>query len=158
MDKKAIKKKIGKTTVFTIRLVNLAVIVGGIVIFNNISARRTAAEEKSARKYEEESLRVAELAEEETEALYEDGTYQGQAKGYGGQIVMEVDIKNGKIAEIRNIEAEKEDSAYFQPALALTERIIKKQSTDIDTVSGATFSSKGILGAVDEALRKAEKK
>lgn len=34
-------------------------------------------------------------------------------------------------------------------------KIIDEQRTDLDVVSGATFSSNGIMGAVEDALKKA---
>ena len=49
-----------------------------------------------------------------------------------------------------------EDSAYLSQAESVIDSILSAQSTDVDTVSGATFSSTGILNAVDEALGKAE--
>ena len=52
---------------------------------------------------------------------------------------------------------EKEDAAYFDAASSLLDTILEEQSTDVDTVSGATFSSNGIIHATEDALRKAEK-
>ena len=49
-----------------------------------------------------------------------------------------------------------EDSAYLSQAESVIDSILSAQSTDVDTVSGATFSSTGILNAVDAALGKAE--
>ena len=49
-----------------------------------------------------------------------------------------------------------EDSAYLSQAESVIDSILSAQSTDVDTVSGATFSSTGILNAVDDALGKAE--
>ena len=52
---------------------------------------------------------------------------------------------------------EKEDAAYFDAASSLLDTILEEQSTDVDTVSGAPFSSNGIIHATEDALRKAEK-
>ena len=49
-----------------------------------------------------------------------------------------------------------EDSAYLSQAEGVINSIISAQSTDVDTVSGATFSSTGIINAVNDALGKAE--
>lgn len=53
------------------------------------------------------------------------------------------------------VSAEKEDAAYFEAAQGVIDEILEMQSTDVDVVSGATFSSNGILGAVEDALGKA---
>ena len=75
---------------------------------------------------------------------YKDGTYTGEADGFGGTIQVEVKIEKSKIAEINVISAEKEDGAYLSMAKDMIPKIIDAQSADIDTISGATFSSTGI--------------
>ena len=65
-------------------------------------------------------------------------------------------IKNQTIRSI-NILSNSDDAAFFNRAKeGVTASIIAKQSTDVDTVSGATFSSTGIINAVVDALGKAE--
>ena len=49
-----------------------------------------------------------------------------------------------------------EDSAYLSQGEGVISSILSAQSTDVDTISGATFSSTGILNAVTDALGKAE--
>lgn len=91
------------------------------------------------------------------QAVYQDGTYGGMGKGFGGDIEVSVIIENGTIAAIDIVSAEGEDEAYFQAGKEIIRTIIDEQSTDVDSVSGATFSSTGIKNAVSEALKKAEK-
>ena len=50
-----------------------------------------------------------------------------------------------------------DDEAFFQRAMGVVKNVLKTQSTEVDTVSGATYSSKGILGAIQNALKQAEK-
>lgn len=88
--------------------------------------------------------------------VYKDGTYTGEAQGYGGTIQVEVTLSGDEITSINVTRAPGEDSAYLSQAESVIDSIISAQSTDVDTVSGATFSSTGILNAVDEALGKAE--
>ena len=88
---------------------------------------------------------------------YQDGVYEGEAQGYGGTVAVELTIENGKFADLTVVSAEKEDAAYFDVASSLLDTILEEQSTDVDTVSGATFSSNGIIHATEDALRKAEK-
>lgn len=88
--------------------------------------------------------------------VYKDGTYTGEADGYGGTIQVEVTLASDEITSINVVSAPGEDSAYLSQAESVIDSILSAQSTDVDTVSGATFSSTGILNAVDDALGKAE--
>ncbi len=90
-------------------------------------------------------------------ATWKDGTYTGSGQGFGGQIVTEVTVEDSQITNIEITEAEGEDPAYLKTASEIIDEILEKQSVEIDTVSGATFSSGGILEAVGAALKEAEK-
>lgn len=81
-----------------------------------------------------------------------DGTYEGSANGFSGKIKVSVVIKNQTIWSI-NILSNSDDEAFFNRAKeGVTASILAKQSTDVDTVSGATYSSRGIINAVKDAL------
>ena len=86
---------------------------------------------------------------------YKDGTYTGSARGFGGNVSVRVTIKNGKIANIAIISSANETPSYFAKAKAVISRIIKSQTPNVDTVSGATYSSNGIINATKVALKKA---
>lgn len=114
---------------------------------------------------EEESREVPEDAEEKNESAapgeekapegtYTDGVYEGTGTGYGGPLKVEVTIHGGRIAEIR-IASHSENEPFFSRAASLTETICAEQSTDVDTVTGATLSSGAILAAVGQCLEKA---
>ena len=85
---------------------------------------------------------------------YVDGTYYGEGEGYKSDIRVVVSIVNGMISQI-DIVSQDDDAAYFNRAKSLIPSIVSKQTTAVDTVSGATFSSEGILAAVEDALRQA---
>ncbi len=104
-----------------------------------------------------ETSSVTETSEEEDSSLYRDGEYEGSAKGFGGEIVMKVTIENGEIADIEIESADKEDRAYLESASSIVNDMLDAQSADVDTVSGATFSSTGIREATKQALEKAMK-
>lgn len=93
--------------------------------------------------------------EAEENGLYQDGTYTGEAEGFGGVISVSVTIAGGQISQINILSADKEDGAYLAMAEEMIPVIIEKQSAQVDTVSGATFSSGGIKNAVLQALEKA---
>lgn len=90
------------------------------------------------------------------EGAFKDGTYTGEGSGYGGTIQVEVTLADQEITDISVVSAPGEDGAYLSQAEGVIDSVISAQSTDVDTVSGATFSSTGILNAIDDALGKAE--
>ena len=85
---------------------------------------------------------------------YKDGTYYGTGTGFGGTLKVQVVISGGKISSIQIIETS-DGSAYISKASSLINSIIANQSTNVDTVSGATYSSVGIIQAVRNALSQA---
>lgn len=89
------------------------------------------------------------------EGGYKDGTYQGSGTGFGGTITVEVTISGGKIASITVLSAAGETASYFASAQGVISRIISGQTPNVDAVSGATYSSNGIIQAVQNALAKA---
>ena len=66
-------------------------------------------------------------------------------------------VKDGKIEAVEVTSAEKEDSAYLAMAEDIIPKIIEAQSAEVDTISGATFSSTGIKNAAEQALEQAVK-
>ena len=117
---------------FWIRTINVCVIVAALIGYSKVT-----------------------LAHEQTDAAaYTDGIYQGTATGFGGDITVEVTITDGRIAAVDILSAEKEDSAYLTMANDIIPEILDAQSADVDTISGATFSSTGIKNATAQALAK----
>lgn len=102
---------------------------------------------------ESDSSSVEKAAVQDASA-YKDGTYYGTGKGFAGTMKVKVDIVGGKIASI-SIVSTKDGDSYVKSASSLLDTIVKKQSTNVDTVSGATFSSRGIISAVRSALSQA---
>ena len=123
-------------------------------------AKAQAAAEKTednVSKDTAESADDTETSEErDEENAYKDGTYTGSGQGFGGAIEVQVTLENDSITDIQVTSAPGEDSAYLSQAEGVINSIISAQSTDVDTVSGATFSSTGIINAVNDALGKAE--
>lgn len=98
----------------------------------------------------------AKKPKKDTSVSYKDGVYEGQAEGFDGTVTVKVTIKNGKIKKISNTNTDTPE--FFNKAWkTIKSNVISRQSTsEIDTVSGATFSSHGILGALSQALSKAD--
>ena len=141
---------------FWVRLVSMLAIVGVLLGYYSVLVAR-AKEDEIARL----SAQIAGNGQSDSEngdsTNYKDGTYTGEADGFGGTIQVEVKIEKNKIAEINVVSAEKEDGAYLSMAKDIIPKIIDAQSADVDTVSGATFSSTGIKNASEQALEKAVK-
>ena len=81
-----------------------------------------------------------------------DGVYEGTGTGFAGKITVSVEIKDKKIVAITILNVEADDAAFFNRAKAVIDRIIQSQNLDVDVVSGATYSSRGIISAVKNAL------
>ena len=118
-------------------------------------AQRDAKDKDDAAKEDAEETDTEEESDD-SENVYKDGTYTGSAQGFGGAITVQVTLANDEITDIQVTSAPGEDSAYLSQGEGVISSIISAQSTDVDTVSGATFSSTGIINAVVDALGKAE--
>lgn len=87
-----------------------------------------------------------------SEGGYTDGTYTGTGKGFRGDIKVTVEVENGEITDI-SVGSYKDDREFFSRAeSSIISAVISSQSTDVDAVSGATFSSNGLIEAIKNAL------
>lgn len=94
-----------------------------------------------------------------TQSKWNDGTFTGEAEGHNGTVKVNVTIKSGKIDKVEVVE-HKETPGICDVALErIPKAIIEKQGVEgVDTVSGATYTSKAIIEAVKSALEQAAKK
>ena len=118
-------------------------------------AKSDAKDKDNAAKEDAEETDTEEESDD-SENVYKDGTYTGSSQGFGGTITVQVTLASDEITDIQVTSAPGEDSAYLSQGEGVISSIISAQSTDVDTVSGATFSSTGIINAVVDALGKAE--
>ena len=88
------------------------------------------------------------------DAKLKDGQFTGMAQGFNGPITVRVTISNGSITNVE-ILSHSDDAPYFARAMAVVSRILGKPGKAVDTVSQATYSSRGIINAVNNALSKA---
>mgnify|MGYP000408745676 FL=1 len=75
-----------------------------------------------------------------------DGFYKGSGTGFAGTVSVSVEIKDKSIVAI-NILSTQDDEAFFNRAKGVIDKIIAGQTLDVDVVSGATYSSNGIIEA-----------
>ncbi|MBV1756954.1 MAG: FAD-binding protein [Dethiosulfatibacter sp.] len=96
-----------------------------------------------------------ESSENRTEVIkgiYTPGTYEATAQGYGGSVQVKVTVDDNKITNIVIIAEDETEGIGSKAVEELPAQIVEANGTEIDVVSGATYSSEGILKAVDEAL------
>ncbi|MFR4155526.1 MAG: FMN-binding protein [Coprococcus sp.] len=91
---------------------------------------------------------------DDSNQTWKDGTYYGSGTGFNGEVQVQVVIADGKITDI-NVVSHNDDSSFMSQAQGLIPNIISFQSTNVDAVSGATYSSRGIIDAVRAALKQA---
>lgn len=88
---------------------------------------------------------------------YTDGTYIGTGTGFrGGTTKISVTIKNNKIVSILTVSNQDTPRFYQGTESTIISEMISAQSSSVDTVSGATYSSEGIKSAVKDALNQAQ--
>ncbi|NLW89928.1 MAG: FMN-binding protein [Clostridiaceae bacterium] len=80
-----------------------------------------------------------------------DGVYEGNYETFPVSVTVEVSVKNGEITEIRLI---RHINGQGKEAESVIGEVVENQTLQVDTVSGATYSSKVILLAVEDALKK----
>ena len=83
---------------------------------------------------------------------YADGVYVGSSRGYGGAVRVQVTMENGSITEVEILGASHETKQFLRRAKRLLTTVVEAQSWEVDAVSEATYTSRGILGAVQNAL------
>ena len=146
---------------FLIRLFDLILVLGLLAGYQAVIYSRdkeaTIAELKSqVNQLQGEKEDILEASAGQT-GTYKDGTYTGSSQGFGGEIKVKVTVSGKKISAIDIIEAGGEDEAYLSMAEDIVKTILDKQTTEVDTISGATYSSTGIKNAVGQALEGAAK-
>ena len=83
-----------------------------------------------------------------------DGVYTGSAQGYEGAVTVEVKVEGGKIVSLRVL-SHSETPGYYELGFKVIDRILAAQSVNVDTVSGATVTSRAIMIATARALKNA---
>lgn len=155
-----------------IRIINL-LLIGIILLYYNSTINTYALEEKNEKiqaELEAEKnyssgllagiqgvLGTEPVSEAGNDSIYNDGTYTGDAKGYGGNIKVQVVIAGGEITNIEVLSAKDEDEAYYNTAIRIIDNMLDKQTPNVDTISSATYTSTGIKNAVIAALKQAVK-
>lgn len=130
--------------------------IGGTVVVGNLvssSDSETMLDRPVTERVEiEEQADVGEKTEQAEKGNFTDGVYTGAGEGFRGTIQVQVTVEDGYIADIAVLSFQ-DDREFFQKAQsAVINDILAEQTSDVDAVSGATFSSNGIMDAVADAL------
>jgi|GEM_PF-113607 len=148
--------KLGKRLLPLVQLVPAAVVAVAVAVtlprtvpvLAEIPARLAAAPESAV-------VETVEEPEEEELAAklpYADGVYVGSSRGYGGKGQVQVTMENGQITEVQILSAKHETKAFLKRARRLLGMVVNAQTWEVDAVSEATYTSRGILGAIKNAL------
>ena len=149
---------------FILRTVNLVLILGVLWQYQNTALLRADAVAQRQQEIQEveawnTSILQAQQAEQEAEDAApigpKDGTYEGSAYGFGDLITVSVTLKDGKMTDIAVLRADGEDKPYYKQAVRVLNEMLEAQSTEVDTISGATLTADGLIDAVADALGKA---
>ena len=147
-----------KRKVFFARLISLALVIVLVCICQIVLKQFARADQVALAQSRTEQYIIdtgyAVITGESASGLT-DGTYEGTAKGYGGMVTASVTVANGRIASIDVTSHAGEDAAYYAMASQTVDDILAAQTPDVDTISGATFTSNAIKNAVILALQQA---
>ena len=139
---------VGTMRNFVIKAANATLVVGLIVWFSMWAAQAQEAD-AAVQKQIQEAERTANRGPYAT-----DGAFLGTAQGYGGPVAVRVAIENGYIDSVEIVSAENEDAPYLDQTRRLLSDVVNANTSAVDVVSGATFTSAGILNGATEALQK----
>ena len=88
----------------------------------------------------------------EVQGDFEDGVFVGTGRGYGGDLSVRVTVQNGNIVDAYIFDHSETPIIYNAAEMGVISAMIRTQSTDVDTVAGATLTSNAIIEAVNDAL------
>ena len=115
------------------------IMVSQLLIAGNLAKEKTADS-------------VKKTAANDAGGNFQNGIYTGTGEGYRGKVTVTVKVADGKITELV-LDDYADDKSYMERAKnRIFQEMISRQNTDVDAVSGATYSSNGLIEAVNKAL------
>lgn len=131
---------------FILKAANVAVVVALVAWFSTWAAETNQADAQ----VQQQILEAQKVASRGPFPV--DGTFTGSAQGYGGLVTTQVTIEGGYLEKVQVVDAPNEDGPYLEQAVKLIDDMLMKQTPNVDVVSGATFSSAGIINGVIQAI------
>lgn len=90
------------------------------------------------------------------QAAYKDGTYTGEGTGNESKIQVEVVVASGKITSVKVLKHGETEMLLKAAEKSIAKKVIAKNGTEgVQALSGASNSSRGILQAINNALKSA---
>lgn len=158
-----VKKKPSMKLKYTLNIIMACMVIlfisFGIVLFKiNESHNKNVVAQKELEEMQRKEIekKLEEQINDNSETIFNDGEYIGEAEGYNAKLSVKVNIKNDQIISIEFVD-NKDDEAYVEKAKFIFNQMIINNTTNVDVVSGATITSKAIIKATEDALAKAEK-
>ena len=87
--------------------------------------------------------------------IYKEGKYEGSGQGHIDEIKVEITTDEYEIKTIEIIEDQEIPLLSKIVYEEIPKEVIKANSTKVDAVTGATYTSKGLIEAIEDALSKA---
>nr|WP_315020430.1 4Fe-4S binding protein [uncultured Aminipila sp.] len=132
-------------------LKKIAAVIGIFVVTASGIAYYVATYIDSNQATDSSRANIAELTKQ-GQGTFTDGTYEGTGSGFKGTTTVSVTVENGYIKNIETVSTG-DDMPYYNRAFnSVTEQIISTQNVSVDAMTGATFSSNGIMEAVTNAV------
>ncbi|MBN2852396.1 MAG: FMN-binding protein [Clostridia bacterium] len=96
------------------------------------------------------------LIANQTGNVYQDGTYTGVADGFRPGLTVEVTVKDNMITDVKVVSHNEQKSMFYAtPIEVIPAEIVNNQTPLVDSISGATYTSYGIINATINALSQA---
>lgn len=151
LDYSTIKKYLKEWLKEKITKKNICLGIGGILIVTILFGILQHRNKEFPQYVNTKAKEVQEVKTSDAKGL-EDGVYKGEAEGFKGMIKTDVTIENGRIKSVV-VTSHKDDARWFNHANdIIPNEIIANQTTKVDVVTGATYSSTGIINSVKNAL------
>lgn len=126
-------------------------------IYSGNTAGKNAAKVKGDTPVIEiENTLPSDIDETEEEIVLKENEYLGEGRGIGGAVKVKVTMDGDKISSIEVVSHDETEIISDKAISDLPVSIVEKQSTEVDTISGATVTSKAIIEAVNDALEQAK--
>lgn len=133
-------------------------------VFGRIAGQSAAADVENAVNADEFTAQIENLdsvanasgTQEASDTKYKDGTYEGTGEGHNGEIHVTVVVENSQISKV-TIDSHSESDGISDPAIEeLPSQIVSANNPEVETISGATMTSEGVIEAVTNALKEAK--
>ena len=130
-----------------------------IVVFGRIAGESAVTYVEANGGHTEKTIVVENNSTEEivpeVAGNYVDGVYTGKGTGNGGDIEVSVTVEGGNVVNVEVVSHNETPGIYETAEEGIVANVIRTQSTDVDTVSGATNTSNGMIEAIQNALKDA---